>query len=184
MRLLASSPIARTASRERGDTSPQRRQRVHQTGQLLELRRRETRCGSACRRARRRVTSPRPQFDCAARAASLRAAAPRRRRPAPASATGLDRADRCTLRHCADPTTTRRACASGSDRVADSCTLRARCRSRACHGFRVGDRRAAEFHEAGTRLIHSNPSRCISSALRIAAPAAPRMVLWPSATNL
>ena len=33
-------------------------------------------------------------------------------------------------------------------------------------------------------LHHSLPSRCISSALRIAAPAAPRIVLWPSATNL
>ena len=37
-----------------------------------------------------------------------------------------------------------------------------------------------------TRLAcaHNSPSRCISSAFRIAAPAAPRIVLWPSATNL
>ena len=32
--------------------------------------------------------------------------------------------------------------------------------------------------------VASKPSRCISSAFRIAAPAAPRIVLWPSATNL
>jgi hypothetical protein len=48
------------------------------------------------------------------------------------------------------------------------------------HRLRVGDRGAAEFHDD----VHSSPSRCISSALRMAAPAAPRIVLWPSATNL
>ena len=48
------------------------------------------------------------------------------------------------------------------------------------HRLGVGDRRAAELHDD----VHSSPSRCISSAFRIAAPAAPRIVLWPSATNL
>ena len=41
--------------------------------------------------------------------------------------------------------------------------------------------RAAEFHHDHQSSI---PSECISSALSTAAPAAPRMVLWPSATNL
>ena len=43
------------------------------------------------------------------------------------------------------------------------------------------DRTAAEFHDDHQSSI---PSECISSALRTAAPAAPRMVLWPRATNL
>ena len=42
-------------------------------------------------------------------------------------------------------------------------------------------RRAAEFHDDHQSSI---PSECISSALSTAAPAAPRMVLWPRATNL
>ena len=50
----------------------------------------------------------------------------------------------------------------------------------AAHRFGVGDRGAAELHHH----VHRSPSRCISSAFRIAAPAAPRMVLCPSATNL
>ena len=53
-------------------------------------------------------------------------------------------------------------------------------RDHAVHRLRIGDRGAAELHDD----VHSRPSRCISSAFRIAAPAAPRMVLWPSATNL
>ena len=48
------------------------------------------------------------------------------------------------------------------------------------HRLGVGDRGAAELHDD----VHSRPSRCISSAFRIAAPAAPRIVLWPSAMNL
>ena len=49
-------------------------------------------------------------------------------------------------------------------------------------GHRVGirDRGAAELHDD----VHRKPSRCMSSAFRTAAPAAPRIVLWPSATNL
>ena len=43
------------------------------------------------------------------------------------------------------------------------------------------DRSAAEFHDDHQSSI---PSECISSALSTAAPAAPRMVLWPRATNL
>src|SRR6266446_9820889 len=43
------------------------------------------------------------------------------------------------------------------------------------------DGRAAEFHDDHQS---SNPSEYISSALRTAAPAAPRTVLWPRATNL
>ena len=50
----------------------------------------------------------------------------------------------------------------------------------AAHRLRIGDRGAAELHDD----VHSSPSRCISSAFRIAAPAAPRIVLCPSATNL
>ena len=42
-------------------------------------------------------------------------------------------------------------------------------------------RRAAEFHDDHQSSI---PSECISSAFSTAAPAAPRTVLWPSATNL
>src|SRR5581483_7079221 len=40
---------------------------------------------------------------------------------------------------------------------------------------------AAEFHDDHQSSI---PSECMSSALSTAAPAAPRMVLWPRATNL
>src|SRR5438270_6910203 len=40
---------------------------------------------------------------------------------------------------------------------------------------------AAEFHHDHQSSI---PSECISSAFRTAAPAAPRMVLWLSTTNL
>ena len=81
--------------------------------------------------------------------------------------------------------------------------LPARSRSPANRRF-VGDRRAAEFHDDAHRASasrsprrtgqahlpvanargHSSPSACINSAFRIAAPAAPRIVLWPSATNL
>ena len=43
------------------------------------------------------------------------------------------------------------------------------------------DRRAAELHDDHQSSI---PSECISSAFSTAAPAAPRMVLWLSATNL
>src|SRR6266851_9298565 len=43
------------------------------------------------------------------------------------------------------------------------------------------DRRATEFHHDHQS---SSPSECISSALSTAAPAAPRIVLWVSATNL
>ena len=41
-------------------------------------------------------------------------------------------------------------------------------------------RAAAEFHDDHQSI----PSECMSSALSTAAPAAPRMVLWPIATNL
>ena len=42
-------------------------------------------------------------------------------------------------------------------------------------------RGAAEFHDDHQSSI---PSECISSAFRTAAPAAPRIVLWESTTNL
>ena len=45
-------------------------------------------------------------------------------------------------------------------------------------GFHRG---AAEFHDDHDQS--SSPSECISSAFSTAAPAAPRTVLWPSATN-
>ena len=48
-------------------------------------------------------------------------------------------------------------------------------------GFRRFDGRAAELHDDHQS---SSPSEYISSAFRTAAPAAPRMVLWPSAMNL
>ena len=51
----------------------------------------------------------------------------------------------------------------------------------ALDGGRGFHRRAAEFHDDHQSSI---PSECISSALSTAAPAAPRTVLWPSATNL
>ena len=69
----------------------------------------------------------------------------------------------------------RRAC-----RLGNRAMLSAHDGDHARHRVGVGDRRAAELHDD----VHSSPSRCISSALRIAAPAAPRIVLWPSATNL
>src|ERR1039458_8159836 len=51
----------------------------------------------------------------------------------------------------------------------------------ALDGGRRFHRRAAEFHDDHQSSI---PSECISSALSTAAPAAPRTVLWASATNL
>ena len=51
----------------------------------------------------------------------------------------------------------------------------------ALDGCRRFDRSAAEFHDDHQSSI---PSECISSALSTAAPAAPRTVLCPSATNL
>src|SRR5579885_1363855 len=54
----------------------------------------------------------------------------------------------------------------------------------ACHprdGLSGFDGGAAEFHHDHRA---SQPSECISSAFSTAAPAAPRTVLWPSATNL
>ena len=83
-----------------------------------------------------------------------------------------DRDQRSVTPDSADTTTT-----------GDAATLRvlpAHDVDQAVHGVGIGDRRAAELHDH----VHSSPSRCISSAFRIAAPAAPRIVLWPSATNL
>src|ERR1017187_5108682 len=54
-------------------------------------------------------------------------------------------------------------------------------RGDALDGGRRFHRRAAEFHDDHQSSI---PSECISSALSPAAPAAPRTVLWASATNL
>src|SRR6185436_13116852 len=45
------------------------------------------------------------------------------------------------------------------------------------HRDRIGDGRTAELHDNGCGSAHSRPSSRISSALRIAAPAAPRIVL-------
>ena len=176
--------MAATASSERGDTS-----RSTPSAVTMPLERVESAAHVASSvRARAPARQPRARPRGAARAA--RASAVAAASPCAVARPAAHREQPVGDLDIAETTTT----GGGSAR-------RARRPSTmpisAADGVRVGDRRAAEFHHdvASHRSVslpqlhaadahHSSPSACISSAFRIAAPAAPRIVLWPSATNL
>ena len=168
MRLLASSPVATIASlRARRDLAAPRPARSdHASSSAKSGVERREQLRAALRLAHERRHAPRG----AARRA--RTALARRRRLAALGEAGeLEQ----RVRHARE----RR------DHHQPRPLLAApRSRPRGAHGLRVLDRRAAELHhdQAGPPQS-SRPSACISSAFRTDAPAAPRTVLWPSATN-
>ena len=168
MRLLASSPIATIASCGRRRHFAVARQGPHGLHQRREILRqlRDQR-----RRARSAATSDVATPMCRS-SRSLRSFAA----SSPVAVRGEPRRfDQAIgdLRHRRHDDDRRRRRRAAGELIADD-------GDHAAHRLGVGDRGAAELHDD----VHSSPSRCISSAFRIAAPAAPRMVLWPSATNL
>ncbi len=168
MRLLTISPTASTASRERGDTSRSTASAwtsPASSSKSFAYVRDELRLRGSARHA------PMPP-RCGARAARegrpLRARLRRLRRAAP-----RDQA----IGHAAESR-------DDDNRRRVAAALRSGNGRRSMRRAGLRPRRPPTCRRTSSQRVTATPRRCISSAFRIAAPAAPRIVLWPSADEL